>query len=216
VAPPGGGRAERMTDTSPPAPGASDRRSATNQRLLEDAERRTRHTEARGQAERQERQELQRRWEEAPRFDVSKVPPGGRTRQNGPLDGEAPVRQVVPGDTEYLAAIMRGADFLSGQPHVYAHQVNRYVEQILRGEPFPRDTGPIRVTKDRVVHDGQHQYVAAYIAHRLTGRPLLDGPNAIIPPDAIDLDFQPPPRAQLDPTSLLWRLQVRPPDETSR
>jgi hypothetical protein len=220
-------RAARMTDTTPAGAPPGDRLPdpeefdptkplpSVNERILEKWQRGTVERNRRWEAEQREKQaDLQRRWAEAGRFDVSRVPPGGRTRQGNPLDGDAPVRKLIPGDTEYLVAIMRDAGFRPGQHYVYAHLVNAYADAILGGEPFPRGVKPIQVSQDGVIHEGHHRYVAACIVHRLTGRPLLDGPNAIIPPDAIDLKYQ--PQAGRQPTSLRWRLQVRPPEPAPR
>ncbi len=61
------------------------------------------------------------------------------------------------------------------------------MEQILRGGEFPvsPDGLRIRIGTDGTIQNGHHRLIAAQIVSRLTGRPLTQGPNRVIPSNRI-------------------------------
>jgi hypothetical protein len=138
--------------------------------------------------------ELRARQDAAPDY---RIPNGSGARlQTHAEHGSVPLRQLVPGDQNYVANIM-GLSIRPTQKDIYASTVNKNVQQILDGGPFPtsRDGGKIKLLKvgdnEYVILQGHHRVVAAQIASRLTGRPLLPdqatgGVRSIIPKEHLD------------------------------
>ncbi len=136
---------------------------------------------------RQQQAELQQRQQSAGEFDLSQVEGGTTQRQLNPEQGRVPRRPVVAGDGRYVRNIMESTPYRRTQGKVYAETINGYVRQILRGDPFPlgRNGRPIKIGTDGTIIDGHHRLIAAQIVSRLTGRPLTQGPNRVIPGNRI-------------------------------
>jgi hypothetical protein len=143
---------------------------------------------------RRERQaDLLRRQGEAGEFGVPQRP--GRPMRN-PEDGNNPRRPLVQGDANYVRNIMENSPYRRTQPDVSGPVVNRYVDQMLAGEfPTSPDGMPITIGAQNQIVQGHHRLIAAQIVRQLTGRPLTEGPNRIIPESEIvtDLGADPPP-----------------------
>jgi len=121
------------------------------------------------------------RQNQAPRFDVPQGAPGDRPMGNI-NSGTRPRRQLVEGDTPYLENIMDGAKYRTAQNSVSASIVNKNVEEMLPGgwQPEPGEP-PIHIGPDGTLGNGHHRMIAATIVSKLTGRPIIGGPDAILP-----------------------------------
>ncbi len=103
--------------------------------------------------------------------------------QPGINNGINPRRQMVPGDSVYLENIMASSRFEPTQNHVFSETINNNVRTILEQGAFPPDhlgnDRPIRLLQTRdsppryIIQDAHHGLIAAEIAARLSGRPLL-------------------------------------------
>lgn len=136
---------------------------------------------------RRERQaDLLRRQNEIGEFDV---PPRPGRRMRNPEDGNNPRRPLVEGDANYVRNIMENSPYRRTQPDVSGQVVNRYVEQMLAGEfPTSPDGMPITIGSQNQIVQGHHRLIAAQVVRQLTGRPLTEGPNRIIPEGEIVTD----------------------------
>ena len=134
--------------------------------------------------------ELRQRQEQAGLFDLSGVE-NARARPQPTLEnGSLPRRKLVNGDQNYLANIMAGTPYQSRQNKVYFDTINEYVRQMLDGGPFPKGRSNLKIwiDPDKIIREGHHRLIAAQIVSRLTGRPLLSGPNCVIPRSMIRFD----------------------------
>jgi len=135
---------------------------------------------------RERQAELLRRQNEVGEFDVPPRP--GRQMRN-PEDGNYPRRPLVRGDANYVRNIMENSPYRRTQPDVSGQVVNRYVEQMLAGEfPTSPDGMPITIGSQNQIVQGHHRLIAAQVVRQLTGRPLTEGPNRIIPEGEIVTD----------------------------
>ena len=130
---------------------------------------------------------LTKRQQAAGEFDLRQTENAIARPQRHLNQGSVPRRRVVAGDDAYIGNIMRGTGFRRTQRKVWASTINEYVDDILHGKPFPRgrDGQPIKIATDGSIQNGHHRLIAAQIVSNLTGRPLTNGSNAIIPPQNI-------------------------------
>jgi hypothetical protein len=105
--------------------------------------------------------------------------------------GHMPLRYMVEGDQAYLTNIMQGGQFRAAQGEVYVNTINRNVETILAGGPFPTGQGKVilqRVPGGYLIVEGHHRVIAAEIVRRLTRRPVLPSAETIGNPSIIPRD----------------------------
>ncbi|MEX2449386.1 MAG: hypothetical protein WD407_00860, partial [Rhodospirillales bacterium] len=103
--------------------------------------------------------------------------------------GESPVlsRHMVEGDVTHLKSVMGGSGLKPTQNYVHYQKVNQYVQDMLNGKfdwnklKSDKPGDAIKIGSDGSIQHGHHRVVAAQIVSRLTGRPLMHGPNAVIP-----------------------------------
>ncbi|MGE0744791.1 MAG: hypothetical protein AB7K86_06060 [Rhodospirillales bacterium] len=126
----------------------------------------------------------------APLFDLSAAGAARRPMRN-PEDGDLPQRHMLAGDNVYLGNILDGFPYGRGQNDVLrADVVNAYVQSMLNGVwplSVENPRSRIEIESNRVVSSGHHRMVAAWIVHKLTGRPLFagEGNNPIVPDDFV-------------------------------
>jgi hypothetical protein len=152
-----------------------------------------------GGEEFQNRLDLRQRQAAAGEFAVPADSPVANRPQGNINGGTTPRRQMVQGDSDYLAAIMGTSRFEPTQNHVYADTINARVNEILTTGRLPASQrGQIRLVElsdgSYVIRDGHHSLIAAEIAARLTNRPLLPsdaartGGQPIIPPERLFIE----------------------------